>query len=57
MPPPVEVSKPIYTPAAVGATSLPFVPVNDPALPFMCPAAVMVSFVDILQVDPDTPIT
>ena len=49
------VSKPIYTPATVGAIGLP-VPVNDPVLPFMCPTAVIVPFVVILPVVHDTPI-
>ena len=47
MPPPVDESKPIYTPAAVGAVGLP-VPVNEPVLPIMFPAAVIVSDVVIL---------
>ena len=60
MPPPVDVSKPIYTPAAVGATGLPG-PVNDPNLPVMYPVAVMFPvavidpFVDMLPVDEDIP--
>ena len=29
---------------------------NDPVLPFMFPAAVIVPFVEMLPVDPDTPI-
>ena len=41
------VSKPIYTPAAVGAVGLP-VPVNEPVLPIMFPAAVIVPDVVIL---------
>ena len=79
-------SKPIYTPATVGAIGLP-VPVNDPVAPLilpvavivvddemplplidplvvdmfplfvdMFPADVIVPFVEMLPVDPDTPI-
>ena len=47
IPPPVDESKPIYTPLAVGATGLP-VPVNEPVLPIMFPAAVIVPDVVIL---------
>ena len=54
IPPAVVVSKPIYIPAAVGTVGLP-VPVNDPVLPIMFPAAVIDPFVVILPVDPDTP--
>ena len=47
-----ELSKPIYTPAAVGTVGLP-VPVNHPVVPVMFPVAVMVPFVDMLPVDED----
>ena len=57
MPPPVDVSNPICTPATVGATGFPFVPVNDPALQFKCPTAVIVPFVEMLPADPGTPMT
>ena len=47
IPPPVDESKPICTPAAVGGVGLP-VPVNEPVLPIMFPAAVIVPDVVIL---------
>ena len=47
--------KPIYTSAAVGVVGL-SVPVNDPGLQFMIPAVDIVPCVEMLPVDPDSPI-